>query len=325
MPEGLPEKKANKQNLHPRNAHRELYDFEKLARFSSPLKRFLITNRDKTLSIDFADPEAVLALNRALLKFFYKIDHWKIPEGYLCPAIPARADYIHYVADLLAGSNNGHIPRGNDINVLDIGTGANCVYPLIGNSMYKWSFTCTDVDPAAIQSAEEIIKKNDLSAQIGLRIQPDKASIFKGIIKPGERFDLTVCNPPFHSSEQMARESNIRKFQHLKRDEDLVPLLNFGGKNTELCCPGGEAAFINRMVEESKTFAENVLWFSTLISKKETLKGMYKSLDYFKATQIKTIEMAQGQKASRVVAWTFLPEHEQTIWKNKNTAGNTEV
>jgi 23S rRNA (adenine1618-N6)-methyltransferase len=43
------------------------------------------------------------------------------------PSIPGRADYIHYIADLLAESNNGIIPRSWDQG-LDIGIGANCIY-----------------------------------------------------------------------------------------------------------------------------------------------------------------------------------------------------
>jgi 23S rRNA (adenine1618-N6)-methyltransferase len=31
--------------------------------------------------------------------------------------------------------------------------------------------------------------------------------------------------------------------------------------------------------------------------------------------EIKTIEMAQGQKTSRFVAWTFLSEAQQKNWK----------
>ena len=72
------------------------------------------------------------------------------PSGYLCPPIPGRVDYIHYLADLLAESNNQEIPRGSGIKALDIGTGASLVYPLTGNSEYGWTFTGVDIDTGAV-------------------------------------------------------------------------------------------------------------------------------------------------------------------------------
>ena len=62
-------------------------------------------------SVDFANPAAVKALNRALLRQDYGLDYWDIPAGYLCPPIPGRADYVHYLADLLAADRGGGAPR----------------------------------------------------------------------------------------------------------------------------------------------------------------------------------------------------------------------
>ena len=90
-----------KSKLHPRSKHRERYDFEKLISGFPELGPFVQPNKFDDLSIDFANPDAVKALNRALLKFHYGIEHWDVPDGYLCPPIPGRADYIHHIADLL--------------------------------------------------------------------------------------------------------------------------------------------------------------------------------------------------------------------------------
>lgn len=306
MPAIPKQKPLEKTNLHPRNAHRNGYDFEQLVKASPQLGAFVKLNAYNNLSIDFANPNAVLALNKALLKQFYGIDNWGIPEGYLCPPIPGRADYVHYMADLLAGGTDT-IPTGDAVKVLDIGTGANCVYPLIGSSVYGWQFVATDIDPVAIRSAKKIIAANpQLQNQIECRLQPDANNIFKGIIKPGEVFDMVVCNPPFHSSRQEAQAGTARKWNNLKNGKRPEAELNFGGKYNELWAPGGEAAFIKKMIIESTLFANSVRWFSTLVSKKETLDGIYKALAHLKATEVKTINMAQGQKISRVVAWTFL-------------------
>jgi len=312
-------KPAEKENLHPRNLHRQGYDFDQLIKSTPELGAFVKLNQYQTESIDFSDPEAVKTLNKALLKHFYGISYWDIPPGYLCPPIPGRADYIHYLADLLAESNDGIIPTGDQIKVLDIGTGANCVYPLIGNSAYKWQFVGTDVDPLAIQSANEIIALNPtVKDNIVCRLQTNAADVFKRIIKQGEVFDLTMCNPPFHASWQEAQAGTNRKWDNLNKARSQKTVLNFGGKNNELWCNGGEAAFIRRMIEQSELFAKSVFWFSTLVSKKDTLTGVYKSLRKVSPTAIKTISMSQGQKTSRFVAWTFLTEAEQASWRNQH-------
>src|SRR4051794_34580867 len=103
------QKPVEKENLHPRNSHRSGYDFKQLCKSGPGLKAFVSLNRYNDESIDFSDPDAVKALNKALLKYFYGVDQWDIPEGYLCPPIPGRADYIHHVADLLAEINGGII------------------------------------------------------------------------------------------------------------------------------------------------------------------------------------------------------------------------
>src|ERR1700761_6728862 len=160
MPDSPEKKAAEKENLHPRSLHRGQYDFERLIKSTPKLRDFVKPNQYGNLSVDFSDPDAVKTLNKALLKQFYGINNWDIPEGYLCPPIPGRADYIHYAADLLAEVNGGVVPKGPKIHVLDIGRGANCVYPLIGSSVYGWTFVGTDIDPVAIQSAKDIVAAN---------------------------------------------------------------------------------------------------------------------------------------------------------------------
>jgi 23S rRNA (adenine1618-N6)-methyltransferase len=318
MPPDQKQKSGEKESLHPRNLHRASYNFEQLIKGTPQLGGFVKLNQYNTESINFSDPDAVKALNKALLKHFYGINYWDIPAGYLCPPIPGRADYIHYMADLLGESNKGIIPTGDQVKVLDVGTGANCVYPLIGNSVYKWQFVGTDIDPAAIGSANQIIVSNpQLKNHMVCRLQTNPADVFKRIITQGEVFDLTICNPPFHSSWQEAQAGTNRKWDNLNNAKSPKAILNFGGRNNELWCAGGEAAFIRRMIEQSALFAKNVFWFSTLVSKKDTLPGVYKALRKVAATDVKTISMAQGQKISRAVAWTFLNEAEREEWREQ--------
>ncbi|MCF0058109.1 23S rRNA (adenine(1618)-N(6))-methyltransferase RlmF [Dyadobacter sp. CY356] len=309
---------TEKTSLHARNLHRERYDFEELINSQSELSKFVFINPFGDKSIDFANPDAVKALNKALLKHFYGIIYWDIPDGYLCPPIPGRADYIHYIADLLASVNDEKFPVGKEVKVLDIGVGANCVYPIVGHREYGWSFTGSDVDPVSINSARQIIDKNpSLEGAIDIRLQTSSKHIFKGIIQPAEIFDVTICNPPFHASLAEAQAGTKRKLTNLGLKSGAKPTLNFGGQNAELWVEGGEEAFIRQMVRESAEIANQCLWFTSLISKKTTLPGVYAELKKVNAFNVKTVEMAQGQKVSRFVAWTFLDKETQKKWANE--------
>ncbi|MFV5686824.1 23S rRNA (adenine(1618)-N(6))-methyltransferase RlmF [Flavobacterium sp. GB2R13] len=307
---------TEKTNLHPRNLDRFGYDFEQLIKNCPELKFFVSVNEHNIETIDFSNPEAVKSLNKALLVTHYEIQDWDIPKNYLCPPIPGRADYIHYIADLLASSNNGIIPEGETVQGLDIGIGANCIYPIIGNSTYGWSFVGTDIDEKAIQNCKKIIQDNpNLMDVISLQLQTESRFIFKNIITPEDKFTFTICNPPFHNSKEEATKSSIRKINNLENTRTKNPVLNFGGQNTELWYEGGEIGFLTQMIYESAKYPMNCLWFTTLVSKKENLSSIYKTLNKVSAVEVKTIDMAQGQKTSRIVAWTFLSGAQQKAWK----------
>jgi 23S rRNA (adenine1618-N6)-methyltransferase len=302
----MKEKTTEKTNLHPRNPHRYRYDFKALVEACPELLSFVFINKYESQTIDFANPNAVKMLNKAILQHFYAISYWDIPPHYLCPPIPGRADYIHYVADLLASSNKGIIPQGKTIKVFDIGIGANCVYPIIGTHEYGWDFVGSDIDPVAIQSTQNIIQNNPtISDKIEVRLQISPDHFFKGIIQPDEVFDVSICNPPFHASLEEATTGTQRKIKNLGGKKSPKPTLNFGGQNAELWCEGGEENFIKKMIEESAMMPHKCRWFTTLVSKKEHLPSIYQALKRVKAYEVKTIDMAQGQKISRIVAWRF--------------------
>jgi 23S rRNA (adenine1618-N6)-methyltransferase len=307
---------TEKTNLHPRNLHRFGYDFDKLTATNPDLKQFVITNEFGTTTIDFSNPEAVKSLNKSILFQDYAINFWDLPKDYLCPPIPGRVDYIHYLADLLASKNNSVIPNGENVIGLDIGIGSNCIYPILGNSIYNWSFVGTDIDENAIQNCKKIIEQNPkLIDAVSLQLQVESRFIFKNIILPEDKFAFTICNPPFHNSQSEATKSSIRKVNNLENTRTKSPILNFGGQNAELWCDGGEIGFITQMIYESAKYPLQVFWFTTLVSKKENLPNIYKTLAKVQAVEIKTIEMSQGQKTSRIVAWTFLSELQQNDWK----------
>ena len=294
-----------KPGLHPRNRHARLHDFPRLAALRPELARWLREAPHGGLTIDFAEPQAVRALNQALLADAYDIRGWDLPAGYLCPPIPGRADYLHHAADLLAADREGRIPRGPEVRVLDVGVGAGAVYPLIGHREYGWSFVGTEVDDVALASARRILAANPgLTEAIALRRQRSPAAVFEGVVDADERFDLTLCNPPFHASLGEAREAAQKKWRKLGRGGS-GDTRNFGGQGAELWCPGGEAGFIRRMIGESIPLGGRVRWFTTLVSSSAALPGIHGALRQAGVLATRTAPMAQGQKRSRFVAWTF--------------------
>ncbi len=306
------------ERLHLRNVHRGRYDFKHQVAVNPELAAYIFRNAHGDDAIDFANPAAVRALNRALLNSEYAISDWDIPPQYLCPPVPGRADYLHYLADLLTESQNSIIPRGLSIRVLDIGSGANCIYPLIGHRAYGWRFVGSDIDPVALTNAQSIINANNgLNQAIELRLQTSPQAIFKGIVRAAELFDLTLCNPPFHASLAEANAGTQRKWKNLGKEAGKKPLLNFGGQARELWCRGGEEAFVCSMIAESVQFKGNCLWFTSLISKSASLPGIYRALNKAAVQDYRTIEMSQGQKKSRFVAWTFFDERQRSTW-NQN-------
>lgn len=305
----------SKSKLHPRSLHRKPYDFTKLKKAYPELSRFVKPNPFGNQSVDFADPFAVKALNTALLTYFYKVRDWNIPTGYLCPPIPGRADYLHYAADLLAEAAGADAPNGTSVACLDIGSGANCIYPFIGHAAYGWSFVGSDVDPFAIQWAKRLLKSNPgFDDNIELRLQEDGNHIFKGLVKPKDRFDLVISNPPFHASLAEAKAAARQKTQNLGTHKGGKTVLNFGGKASELWCDGGEKAFIQDMIEESVEFKNQCLWFTSLVAKSSHLNGLRASLKKVNATEVKVVEMGQGNKISRILTWTFHSEEERKQW-----------
>ncbi|KHN55376.1 23S rRNA (adenine(1618)-N(6))-methyltransferase RlmF [Pectobacterium fontis] len=305
---------VQKNGLHPRNRHRDRYDFLALTQSYPALIPFVKVNAYGDESVDFANPEAVKALNQALLQHFYQIEHWTIPDGFLCPPIPGRADYIHHLADLLAEDNRSVVPR--DASVLDVGCGANCIYPLIGHREYGWRFTGSEINPQAMKAANETIEANPgLNRSIRLRRQKNSKAILAGIIHKNDTFDAVMCNPPFHASAEEARQGTQRKLHNLGLDKRSP--LNFGGQQDELWCQGGEAAFIGQMIKESAGFARQCLWFTSLVSRKENLPEIYRALEAIDAEKVRTIDMAQGQKQSRFVAWSFFDTAARARWLQK--------
>lgn len=291
--------------MHQRNKHINGYDINKLKNVNKSFKKHIITTNNRE-TIDFGNPQSVLELNKSLLLADYKLKSWQIAANSLCPAVPGRADYIHYIADLLATENNGVIPTGSNTKILDIGTGSSIIYPIIGAQEYEWDFAGTEIDSNSINQAEANLNKNIwLKKKIQLRFQDNRENILDGIMFKEDKFDAIMCNPPFFKSREDNWNKSTKKFQNLTKDKEKVTIQNFAGHPNELWCPGGEQAFITQMIYDSLKYKNQIKWTTSLVSSKDTLKPLISILEYKKASKIEIIDMAQGQKKMRILAWKW--------------------
>ena len=282
--------------LHPRNPHTGRYDFKALLADCPELEKFLRQKPNGDKAIDFADPAAVLMLNRALLAHHYDIEGWSIPEGYPSPSVPERADYIHYLADLVGEKKT--------TRVLDVGTGANCIYPIIGCRSYDWKFTASEIDPRAVESAQKIVEKNN-TLDVEIKHQENDHRFFESIIGRGEHFHLTLCNPPFHMDAQEAQQGGSgRKVVNLAGRKG--PRTRHSGvPSNGLWCQGGELRFISQMIEESAQFGNQVGWFTCIVARADHLVPLKRKLAGISTAETRVIEMGRGKARSRFIAWRF--------------------
>ncbi|MCP4055066.1 23S rRNA (adenine(1618)-N(6))-methyltransferase RlmF [Mesoflavibacter sp. CH_XMU1422-2] len=288
--------------------HTNNYNFEVLIDNYPKLQPFVLKNKYGNLTINFSEAKAVRALNTAILKANYGINYWNFDDNNLTPPIPSRVAYINLLKDLLLSSN-----LVGNVKVLDIGTGANCIYPLLGQSIYNWQFVGTDVNKNSIKQAEKIIAENKLEDEVSIRFQSNPNQIFQGILTKTDTFTLTMCNPPFYKDETEANSATLKKLKGLNQDTNSINR-NFSGISNELWYKGGEKAFLHNYLYESSLFKNKCFWYTTLVANKYNIKSMYASLDKLGAKIIKTLPINIGQKKSRVVAWTFLNEDQQKQW-----------
>ena len=353
---------------HPRNSFQGTYDIDQLTAAFPPLDTHVILGPTGRSTISFADPIAVRALNTALLVADYGVTpeyNELLPKGALVPPVPGRADYVHHIADMLATTTSlGHVPMGPSITGMDIGTGASCIYPTIATSLYGWKMIASDIIPASIASAQNIVRANNHRNLIDIRLQENRSSIFDGILKEGEVIDFCMCNPPFYTSREAFQAENARKLRGLAKSranrkgtrsrslEDrtkytikgktaIATSNNFGGSDSDLWCPGGEVAFVQQIISESKSkqYWDKCLWFTSLVSRKDNSDKIEYSLLASSAKRrrvnnsgagkkerqvqiVKRISMGAGIKSSTILIWSFLDERERMEWATRRRLEN---
>uniref|UniRef100_A0A1D1ZJ42 Methyltransferase-like protein 16 n=2 Tax=Anthurium amnicola TaxID=1678845 RepID=A0A1D1ZJ42_9ARAE len=122
--------------------------------------------------------------------------------------------------------------------------------------------------------------------------------ILVGVVREGEEYDFCMCNPPFFESIEEA---------------GLNPKTSCGGTHQEMVCPGGERAFISRIIEDSLVLKYCFRWFTSMIGRKTNLKFLVSKLREVGVSIVKTTEFVQGQTARWGLGWSFMPPNRKPI------------
>ncbi|GCB72140.1 hypothetical protein scyTo_0001843 [Scyliorhinus torazame] len=165
-----------------------------------------------------------------------------IPLERLIPTVPLRLNYIHWVEDLI-GSD---AVKSKLIRGIDIGTGASCIYPLLGATMNGWFFLATEVDDMCFNYAKKNVEQNNLSDLIKVVKVPQKTLLMDALKEESEIvYDFCMCNPPFFANQLEAKGVNSRN-----PSRPPPSSINTGGI-TEIMAEGGELEFVKRIIHDS--------------------------------------------------------------------------
>ncbi|KAG5289049.1 DUF890 domain-containing protein [Histoplasma ohiense] len=291
-----------------RNIYKHDVDFAVLALQYPNFAKHLKQNNQ----LDFTDPDAVQELTKSLLKRDFGL-HLDLPSDRLCPPVPNRFNYILWLQDLLdstsANYSDGY-DQERDIFGLDIGTGASCIYPLLGCAQRpKWRFAATDIDAKNLKYARDNVQRNQLDS----RIQIIESSTSNALIpletinipESNSRLDFTMCNPPFYQS----RDELISSAKAKQRP----PFSACTGAEVEMITPGGEVEFVTRMIRESIELRNRVQWYTSMVGKFSSVATLLNILRKEGNENWAVAEFVQGSKTRRwAIGWSWMDYRPET-------------
>ncbi|XP_067138309.1 U6 small nuclear RNA (adenine-(43)-N(6))-methyltransferase [Centruroides vittatus] len=281
--------------MHPRNIYRNPPNFKELSIRYPEFRQFAIQDLAGKIRIDFKDPNALRMLTTILLKNDFQLSI-EIPPDHLIPTLPQRLNYILWIEDLLESFPK----QKDDITGIDIGTGACCIYPLLGCKMKSWKFLATEINEESFDWAIKNINANNMQNQIKvIKVNPN--NILQDVISNEETcFDFTMCNPPFFNDQN--DNMSVKKSRTPRRS--LPKSINTPSE-TEKSTEGGEIEFIKKMIDESVLLKEKVRIFTTMIGKKQSFQVIKSELKNRNIIQFITCEFCQGNTMRWGIAWTF--------------------
>jgi 23S rRNA A1618 N6-methylase RlmF len=116
--------------------NRLVFDFHKLACLEPELRPYVLILNCRTVC-NFKEQKSLIVLTKAIMKHCFGVQ-WMCPMENLCPRVPARLNYLLWV-------NYQVGPNLKIETVLDVGTGATLIYPLLGHAVFGWKFIATEI------------------------------------------------------------------------------------------------------------------------------------------------------------------------------------
>ncbi|KAH7101503.1 hypothetical protein BKA62DRAFT_703169 [Auriculariales sp. MPI-PUGE-AT-0066] len=306
-------------------------DYRDLARQYPRLGQFLVpTSRGAT--IDFNNPAAVRMLNQALYQVSLGISI-SLPEDRLCPPVrplsnkKTHSDTVRIeidgeqvplfiVVSLLLTSTllrryymnwirQLHLHSACDESpvIIDIGTGASAVYPLVGCSTWpEAQFFATELDQISYGYAEGNVIANDMQSRITLvKTSPSDHLLQPLFAHHNLRYFATMCNPPFYQSEE--------DMQRRAASKESPALTVYTGAATESVTPGGEVAFVEKMIRESVLVQSRCIWFTSMLGLASSLERLVEVLQSLHISNYAVNGFTSGTGTTRrwLLGWSFKP------------------
>ncbi|VDM60525.1 unnamed protein product [Angiostrongylus costaricensis] len=256
------------RSMHPRNPYKESPpDFNDLATRFPDFRAHCTLGNNGRVFVNFQEDGAVRSLTKALLKKDFDLEV-ELPHGCLVPRVPQRLNYILFIEDLLKLNQ-----IENNVIGIDIGTGASCIYALLGARWAGWKFFATETNTKAAEAANANVVRNRLGHLIRvIHISEQSTTLIK--------FTFCMCNPPFFESCETSKVRFI----------------------------GGEVAFIGRLIDESVLLQTQVSIYTTMLGKKSSISVLCRRLSRIDGVRYTVSTLSQGRTLRWVLAWTFLPQ-----------------
>ncbi|WVR05733.1 hypothetical protein IAU60_002758 [Kwoniella sp. DSM 27419] len=274
-------------------------DFALLASRFPDFAPFVTISAEGYPSIDFQDAAALRALTRCLLKEDWDLDV-DLREDRICPTVsspPAPIDYLLHLLDL-----EPYLPSTSSsrpLRILDVGTGASAIYSILLHRLRpEAEIVATELDETSYAHALTVLNKNHIPYElIAVRKAPSAEPILFPILDDETaRWDFTLCNPPFFGSEEELQEGQQGK----ARGAHAAPT----AAQNELITPGGEVAFVGRMIEESIGMKERCCWFTSLIGKFSSLQPLVDLLRQKKMDNYFVRNIRQAKTTRWILGWS---------------------
>ena len=281
-------------------------DFLILIKEFPDLKKYIIKQNEEKLeeiSFDWSNNNLSLLMTKSILDYYFNIKYYNIPKGYLIPPIPSRLNYLNLINKILIKEINSQSRYSSDIIGIDIGTGANIIYPILGNSIFNWKFICSEINDESYNNAKLILEKNNLENEINLIKQKNKNNIFLNILNQENKYIFSLCNPPYYDYEAEI------KLDDKKRDNEF----NFD----EVYYKKGEFGFFQRYFIESTCYKKNVYLFTILIGKKANMENINDIMNtndnknIIKKFNIQKIQT--GNNLRYIIYWSFFDNYTEFI------------